>query len=170
MILNILTYGDPVLRESAAQVTEFDDKLVEFVEDMIDTMFSDNGVGLAAPQVGDSRRIIVIDKSFGERSDDVIAMINPEILEATGEVLGEEGCLSIPGVYEEVPRAEYIRVRFQDVNGAQWELEADGFFARVIQHEKDHLDGVLFVDRLSTVKRNLLSKTLRSMAEESVNG
>lgn len=170
MILNVHTYGDPVLRKNAETVTEFDDGLRTFVDDMVDTMFSDNGVGLAAPQVGDSRKIVVIDKSFGERSDDVIALINPEILEERGEVIAEEGCLSVPGIYEDVPRSEYVRVRYQDIDGTQIELEAEGFFARVIQHEKDHLDGVLFVDRLSTVKRTLLAKTLRTMAEESVNG
>lgn len=170
MIMSILTYGDPALRISAEKVTEFNDELRDFLDDMVDTMFSDNGIGLAAPQVGDSRQIVIVDRSIGERSDDLIALINPEIIEESGEVIAEEGCLSVPGIFEEIARAEYVKVRYQDADGATQELEAEGFFARVVQHEKDHLDGVLFVDRLSTVKRNLLAKTLRSMAEESVSG
>jgi peptide deformylase len=158
-------YGNPVLRRQAEPVTVFDDALADFIEHMMDTLYEQNGVGLAAPQVGVSQRVVIIDTSFGEEENEYMAMVNPEILSAEGECTMEEGCLSIPRVWEEVTRPERIRVRFQDEEGTVHELEADGMLARVIQHEADHLDGVLFVDRLGAVKKTFLARALRDIAE-----
>ena len=161
-------YGDPVLRKSTEAVTDFNSELRDFVEHMADTMFKNNGIGLSAPQVGVTRKIIVIDLSFGEKVDDYLALINPEIFEQEGECAIEEGCLSVPGIYEEVVRPEKIRVRYLDAVGTEHEVGADGLLARIIQHEVDHLEGILFVDRISTVKRSLLAKTLKTMAEDGI--
>jgi len=162
----IRIYGDPALREQAEPVEDFDADLGEFAGRMVEAMFDNFGIGLAAPQVGVSKRLIVIDKSFGEGEDDYLVLVNPEVLETEGETTMQEGCLSVPGVYEDLVRPERIRVRCRDVDGAMREIDADGLLARVIQHEIDHLNGVLFVDRLSTVKRQLLAKTLEEMAHD----
>jgi len=166
MVYKVRVYGDPALRENTEVVTDFDENLRDLVDNMIETMFEDNGIGLAAPQIGISKKIAVIDLSFGEEIGNVMTLINPEILEKEGKCSLEEGCLSVPGIYEEVLRPENVRVRYQDINGNELEKDIDGLLSRVIQHESDHLEGVLFVDRLSAVKRNLLVKTLRSLAEE----
>ena len=166
MAYKVRIYGDPVLRKNTDIVIQFDKNTSDFVNNMIETMYEGNGIGLAAPQVGILEKIVVIDTSFGETTDSAIQLINPEIVETEGECILEEGCLSIPGVYEEVVRPEKIWVKYFDINGNEQNTDADGLLARVIQHELDHLDGVLFVDRLSTVKRNLLAKTLRAMAME----
>ena len=163
---DIRIYGDPVLRESTAAVTEFDGALRDFIERMVRAMFEDNGVGLAAPQIGVSSKVVVIDTSFGEREDEFLALINPEIVDTEGEAVFEEGCLSIPGIYEEVVRPASVTVRFQDMDGVEQELSADDYLARIVQHEVDHLNGVLFVDRLSSVKRQLLAKSLKAIAEK----
>ncbi len=162
----IRIYGDPVLRKKAEPVEEFDAELREFAERMVEAMFDNFGIGLAAPQVGVSKRIIVIDKSFGEAENDFMVLFNPEILETWGETTMQEGCLSVPGVYEDLTRPERILARYRDVDGAMLKIDADGLLARAIQHEIDHLNGVLFVDRLGTVKRQLLAKTLGEMAKE----
>ncbi len=164
-ILKMKYYGNPVLRRKAETVTVFDDSLLDFIESMIDTLYEQNGVGLAAPQVGVSKRVVVIDTSCGEKEDEVIALINPEILSGEGECTLEEGCLSIPKVWEEVTRPERIRVRYQDPEGTVHEEDAEGMLARVIQHETDHLEGILFVDRLGTVKKAFLARALRDIAE-----
>lgn len=163
----VYKYGSPMLRQKAEPVTLFDSELRAFVERMAETLYAENGLGLAAPQVGVPRRIAVVDLSFGEEVDSILSMVNPEILESEGECTMEEGCLSIPGVFEEVVRPERIRVRYLDLNGEAVETDADGFLARVMQHEIDHLEGVLFVDRIGAAKRALLAKTLREIAEES---
>ena len=165
-IAKIRVYGDPVLRKKTDPVSVFDDELAEFADGMVDTMLENKGIGLAAPQVGISKKIIVIDLSFGEAVDSVMILINPEISDSEGEVTIEEGCLSIPGVYEEVVRPEKIRVHYRDIDGEKHETNADGMLARVIQHEVDHLEGILFVDRISTVKKQLMAKTLKLIAEE----
>ncbi len=166
MVYKVRVYGDPALRENTEVVTDFDENLRDLVNNMIETMFEDNGIGLAAPQIGISKKIAVIDLSFGEEIGNVMTLINPEILEKEGKCSLEEGCLSVPGIYEEVLRPENVRVRYQDINGNELKKDIDGLLSRIIQHESDHLEGVLFVDRLSAVKRNLLVKTLRSLAEE----
>ena len=163
--MNMKYYGNPVLRRKAEPVEVFDDALLNFIEGMIDTLYEKNGVGLAAPQVGESRRVVIIDTSFGEKENEIIALVNPEILSSEGECTLEEGCLSIPKVWEEVTRAERIRVRYQDAEGRIHEDDAEGMMARVIQHEVDHLDGILFVDRLGAVKKTFLSRALREIAE-----
>ncbi len=163
--LKMHRYGSSVLKKRADQVTEFDSELCYFIDRMIDTLYEENGIGLAAPQVGVSRRIVVIDLSFGEAVDNILPMINPEIISAEGECSMEEGCLSLPGIYEDVVRPERVQVRYQDPAGKEIEIKADGLMARVIQHEADHLDGILFVDRIGSVKRTLLARALRELAE-----
>ncbi|MFC1606391.1 peptide deformylase [Candidatus Latescibacterota bacterium] len=165
---SIRIYGDPVLRKKAEPVAEVDDDIRDLAEHMIDAMFDNVGLGLAAPQVGVSKRLIVIDTSFGEDEEHILVLINPELIETEGEISMQEGCLSVPGVFEELVRPEIITVGFVDTDGRKLKIKAEGMMSRVIQHEMDHLEGVLFVDRLSTVKRSLLANTLKSMAEDGI--
>ncbi len=157
-ILDILHFPDPRLRRRAAPVARVDDVIRRTVDDMFETMYAAPGIGLAAVQVNIPKRIIVIDVS--EDKDRPLCLINPEILERDGVEEMDEGCLSVPGVYEKVQRAERIRVRALDREGEPFELEADGLLAVCIQHEIDHLDGKLFVDYLSPVKRERIRKKL----------
>ena len=165
-LLNILHFPDSRLRTVAKAVTEFDDELRQFVSDMFETMYEAPGIGLAATQVDRHIRLLVMDVS--EARDRPRCLINPEILEADGEEEMDEGCLSVPGYYEKVRRAEHIRVRAQDENGTLSEFEAEGLEAVCIQHEMDHLEGKLFVDYLSKLKRDRirtkLVKTLKQQA------
>jgi peptide deformylase len=165
--VKIRRYGNSSLRGKTEPVTVFDGGLRDFVESMADAMYAGNGVGLAAPQVGVPKKIVVIDLSFGEEVDRILAMVNPEILESEGECTLEEGCLSLPGIYEDVVRPERIRIRYQDLEGKLIETDVDGYLARVMQHEVDHLEGVLFIDRIGAAKRALLAKTLRELAEKN---
>jgi peptide deformylase len=165
--IRICRYGNPSLRKKTDPVVEFNPELREFALRMADVMYAENGIGLAAPQVGVPQKVIVIDLSFGEEVDNVLAMVNPEILEIEGECSLEEGCLSVPGVYEQVVRPERIRVRYCDLDGSIVETDANGYLARVMQHEIDHLEGILFVDRIGAAKKALLAKTLREIAEEN---
>jgi peptide deformylase len=162
-------FGDPVLRKPTEPVTVFDLELRAFVDRMIETLYEENGLGLAAPQMGDLRKIVIIDLSFGEEVENTLTLVNPEIVSREGECIMEEGCLSIPGIFEDVARPEKIRIKYQDVDGTVYETDADGLLARVIQHEADHLEGILFVDHLSPLTRKLLAKALREIAEESGN-
>jgi peptide deformylase len=147
--------GDPVLRTPAAPVDTVTDEIRRLIEDMFDTMYAEEGVGLAAPQVGVSQRVLVVDAQTADTQP--FALINPEITEFSEDVeRGEEGCLSIPGLRELVERPYSVRVRGLDRDGAPIELEADGLLARILQHEIDHLDGILFLDRVSALKRKLL--------------
>ncbi|SDT42695.1 peptide deformylase [Paenibacillaceae bacterium GAS479] len=139
----IVQNPDPVLREVAKEVTKFNSNLHKLLKDMAETMYDAEGVGLAAPQVGISKRVIVVD--IGEESG-LIEMVNPEIVERDGEQFGPEGCLSILNLNGDVRRAEKVRVRGQDRNGQFFEVEAEGFLARAFQHEVDHLNGILFID------------------------
>ncbi|MHB2152896.1 peptide deformylase [Caldithrix abyssi] len=148
--------GDPVLRKVAEPITEFDDKLKNFAEDLIDVMHVEDGIGLAAPQIGISRQIIAVDASELVENEFPRVFVNPQILEASGEWVVEEGCLSIPGVREEVTRPETILLKFQDVEGESFTQEFSGWLSRILQHEIDHLNGILFVDRISPIRRNLL--------------
>lgn len=154
--LPILEYPDPRLRIRAERVTVVDDDVKRLVEDMFETMYTAPGIGLAATQVDVHKRIIVIDVSDGR--DQPYCFINPEILSADGRESFEEGCLSVPGLYEFVERAERIKVKALDRNGEPFELEAEGLLAQCIQHEMDHLEGKLFVDYLSPLKRERLKK------------
>lgn len=157
-LLTILEYPDPRLRTKAVPVGQVDDALRRLIEDMIETMYAANGIGLAATQVNVHQRLLVIDIS--EERNDARVFINPEILARDGEELMEEGCLSVPGFYENVQRAQRVRVRALDRNGETFELDADGLLAVCIQHEMDHLEGKLFVDYLSDLKRTRIRKKL----------
>lgn len=164
MIRPIVKYGDPVLESEAALVTDFDTtELRELINDMFDTMYDAGGVGLAAPQVGLSQRLTVIDCSAGERPQERLVLINPEILSHEGVQVGEEGCLSIPGFREDVKRAKQVTVRAQDVTGKVFELRAEELLARAIQHENDHLNGILFLQHLSPLKRELIKRKIRKL-------
>ena len=157
-ILKILEFPDPRLRKKAAAVTDIDDDLRNLIDDMLETMYAAPGIGLAATQVDVHKRLLVADIS--PEKDDPRALINPEILEKDGTAISEEGCLSVPGYFEEVERAESIRVRYHDRDGAPVEKNAEGLLAICIQHEIDHLNGKLFVDYLSEAKRQRIRKKL----------
>ena len=165
-ILNILRYPDARLHKIAAPVTVFDDGLKKLAADMAETMYAAPGIGLAATQVDVHKQVIVVDVS--DRRDSLLVLVNPEIVEATGESDIEEGCLSVPGIYELVPRAERVKVRALDQNGKTFTLEAQGLLAVCIQHEMDHLQGKVFVEHLSQLKqqriRAKLAKQLRKSA------
>ncbi len=157
-ILKILEFPDPRLRKKAVAVTDIDDDLRNLIDDMLETMYAAPGIGLAATQVDVHKRLLVADIS--PEKDDPRALINPEILEKDGTAISEEGCLSVPGYFEEVERAESIRVRYLDRDGAAVEENAEGLLAICIQHEIDHLNGRLFVDYLSEAKRQRIRKKL----------
>jgi len=165
-LLNILRYPDARLHKIAASVTVFDEGLKRLVADMAETMYAAPGIGLAASQVDVHKQVIVVDVS--ERRDTLVVLVNPEILEATGVSDIEEGCLSVPGIYELVDRAERVKVRAFDQNGKAFTLEAQGLLAVCIQHEMDHLKGKVFVEHLSQLKqqriRARLAKQLRKSA------
>ena len=156
-VLPVRTMGDPVLRERARPVANFDKALRRLAADMVETMYDSNGVGLAAPQVGVSGRMFVFDD--GETGPMVV--VNPELYDHEGEQDGEEGCLSLPGIYFNVKRAMKVKVRGSDVDGRPIELEGEGLLARIFQHENDHIDGILFIDRLSEETRREAMKLLR---------
>ncbi|HAZ61564.1 MAG TPA: peptide deformylase [Gammaproteobacteria bacterium] len=157
-LLTILHHPDPRLRTRAAPVEAFDATLERLVEDLLETMYAAPGIGLAATQVDVHRRVLVADVS--REQDQPICLVNPVLLETVGEEEMEEGCLSVPGVYETVQRADRIRVRAQNVRGEFFEFDADGLLAVCIQHEMDHLEGRLFVDYLSPLKRNRIKRKL----------
>jgi peptide deformylase len=157
-LLNILEYPDPRLRTVAEPVTVFDKALQQLVDDMFESMYAAPGIGLAATQVDVHQRLLVLDVT--EDKSMPLCFINPEIISSAGSSKGEEGCLSVPEVYEPVERAEQIRVKALDRHGKEFELEAEGLLAVCIQHEMDHLDGKLFVDYLSALKRQRLKKKL----------
>ena len=156
--LKILEFPDPRLRTRAQPVEAVDDALRQLIDDMFETMYDAPGIGLAATQVDVHRRLLVADVSSDKNEPWVL--INPEIIEKDGVEVSEEGCLSVPGYYEEVERAEHIRVRFVDPDGVEQEMEAEGLLAVCIQHEMDHLEGKLFVDYLSETKRQRIRKKL----------
>lgn len=156
--LTILEFPDPRLRKTAAPVPVVDDALRQLIDDMLETMYAAPGIGLAATQVDVHQRLLITDVSADNSAP--YALINPLILEKDGVAISEEGCLSVPGYYEEVERAEHIRVRYQDRNGDDVEAEMDGLLAICVQHEIDHLDGKLFVDYLSEAKRSRIRKRL----------
>jgi peptide deformylase len=168
--LKIELLGAPVLRQRAAEVIEIDDELRTLIADMYDTMYAAEGIGLAGPQVGVSRRVLVVDLNDPEHPR--FALVNPTVVELAGEKeKGEEGCLSIPGVSSQVERRTRVVVDGVDENGHPVRIEADGLLARCLQHEIDHLDGVLFIDHLSSLKRSMLLKKYRQLqAEEKMQG
>jgi peptide deformylase len=163
MPLEIVKYPDPVLERPAERVTEFNDELRKFVDDMFESMYAAKGIGLAAPQVGVSKRLTVIDLSFKERPEDKIVLINPEIILREGKQYEEEGCLSLPEIREKVSRAAKVTVRAQDIDGNWFEMDGTELLARAFQHEIDHLDGILFFRRVSALKRDLILRRIRKM-------
>ncbi|NOY14492.1 MAG: peptide deformylase [Deltaproteobacteria bacterium] len=165
-LLKILHYPEPRLKKPSVAVTEFNDELRQLAEDMAETMYEAPGVGLAAPQVGVLKRMIIIDCSPSEEPNDLIVAVNPEIIATEGESLEEEGCLSVPGFWANVKRFSTVTMRYQDVTGKTHERTADGLLGICMQHEIDHLEGILFVDRLSPLKRSLFRKKFMKMLKE----
>ncbi|HZU11180.1 MAG TPA: peptide deformylase [Pseudacidobacterium sp.] len=163
MIREIVKYPDPVLQRPTEPVTEFNDELRKLVDDMFESMYAAQGIGLAAPQIGVSKRLTVIDLSFQKDPKEKIVLINPEIIHKEGRQVEEEGCLSLPEIREKVSRAHKVRVRAQDVEGKWFEIDGEELLARAFQHEIDHLDGVLFIFRVSALKRDLLLRKIRKM-------
>ena len=162
-VLPVRIYGDPVLRKRAQSVADDDPSLPALVENMLDTMRAENGLGLAAPQVGESVRVAVIDRRGTEDGDSDLVMINPEITVSWGHESSEEGCLSLPEIWVKVKRASHLKLAYHDLSGEQQTLKASGRFAVAIQHELDHLDGVLIIDRISSVQRRLLKGKLDAL-------
>jgi peptide deformylase len=161
-ILPILIAPDPRLKKKASPVEAVDDRIVKLTGDMLETMYAAPGIGLAAPQVGILERVVVIDVAGKDEAPQPLRMINPEILSRSQETaVYEEGCLSLPEQYAEVVRPKSVRVRFLDETGAECEMDADGLLATCIQHEIDHLDGTLFIDHLSMLKRNMIMRRLQ---------
>jgi len=163
MILKILKYPDPILSQPGEPVTEFNAELRKLVADMFETTYANQGIGLAAPQVGASKRVTVIDVSMGKNPKDKLVLINPEITFSEGELYEEEGCLSFPDIREKVVRAAKVRIRAQDEKGKWFEMDGEELLARAMQHEIDHLDGVLFLFRMSALKRSLNLRKIRKM-------
>ncbi len=158
-ILEIKEYGEPVLREKALPVEEVTPEILNLVKDMAETMYTDSGVGLAAPQVGVPKRIILVDVDVEE--DGLIVLINPMIIKSEGEVVAEEGCLSVPGIYSQVKRSSKVTVKALNENGDPIEITKEGLTARALQHEIDHLDGILFIDRIGRMERQILLNKLK---------
>jgi peptide deformylase len=161
MILPIVKYGDPILTQRALPVTEFNGQLQELVNNMFETMYAAPGVGLAAPQVGVLKRLFVMDCSSGKNSQDKYVFINPEIISTEGFQVGDEGCLSFPGIYFEVQRAERVVARAQDITGKEFIVDMLGLAARCIAHETDHLDGELFIEYLSPLKKEFIKSKIK---------
>ena len=162
----ILHYPEPLLKQKSEAVSEFNDELRQLAQDMAETMYDAPGVGLAAPQVGVLKRMVVIDCSASEEPNDLIVAVNPEIVASEGDSVEEEGCLSVPGFWANVKRFETVTLRYQDVEGNSHERTADGLLGICMQHELDHLEGILFVDRLSPLKRSLFRKKYMKMVKE----
>jgi peptide deformylase len=164
MVRKIVKYGDPVLEQEAEKVSEFGtEELNELIADMWETMYSAKGVGLAAPQVGVSKQISVIDVSVGEDESKKIVIINPEVTSKQGKQTGEEGCLSIPGFRELVTRANQVTVKAQNANGELIEISGEELQARALLHEIDHLHGILFLNHVSALKRDIIKRKIRKL-------
>jgi peptide deformylase len=166
MILDIVKYGDPVLTRRAEEVTEFGEKLHKLVDDMFETMYGARGVGLAAPQVGLLKRLFVMDCGNGRNKEKRVVLINPVIELEEGEQIGDEGCLSFPGFSFQVVRPQRVVVRSQDINGSTFTLDVIDLEARCVSHETDHLDGDLFIDYLSPLKRDLVKRKIKKRVKQ----
>ncbi|PLX80517.1 MAG: peptide deformylase [Desulfuromonas sp.] len=162
----IYHYPDPVLKQPAEKITVFDQELETLAKDMAETMYAAPGVGLAAPQVGVSKRLIVLDCSPREEGPGLVVAVNPEVVSGEGEACEEEGCLSVPGYYARVERHARVKVRYQDVTGGDHLVEAEGLWSICFQHEIDHLDGKLFIDYLSPLKRSLFKKKYQKILQQ----
>ena len=161
--MKIVKYPEPILSQPGEPVTEFNAELRKLVADMFETTYANQGVGLAAPQVGVSKRVTVIDVSMGKVPKDRLVLVNPEITFSDGKLYEEEGCLSFPDIREKVVRAAKVRIRAQDEKGKWFEMDGEDLLARAFQHEIDHLDGVLFLFRMSALKRSLNLRKIRKM-------
>lgn len=166
MILDIVKYGDPVLTQRANEVTEFDENLSKLVDNMFETMYGAPGVGLAAPQVGILKRLFVMDCSSGRNKQQKVVLINPVMETEEGEQVGEEGCLSFPGIFVQVTRPQRVVVRAQDTDGSPFTLDIMDLEARCVAHETDHLDGELFIEYLSPLKRDLTKRKIRKRIKQ----
>ena len=164
-ILQIIKYGNPILIEKAEEIKNLDKYIEELAQNMVQTMHAAPGIGLAAPQVSVSKRLITVDLSVGEKSRNLIILINPELISQEGEIISEEGCLSIPDINEKVARPSRIIVRGIDLKGKEKTIEAEGPLARVLCHEIDHINGKLFIDRLSLLKKSLIKKKLKKWVQ-----
>ncbi|HKV23857.1 MAG TPA: peptide deformylase [Candidatus Acidoferrum sp.] len=165
-LYKIVKYGDPILEKAAAPVKKFDAELEQLTEDMFASMYAAQGVGLAAPQIGLGLRLSVIDVTTGKNPEAKIVIINPEITHAEGEVREEEGCLSIPGFRGYVVRPQFVTVRAQNVKGEIFEIRGENLLARAFCHEIDHLDGILFIQRLSMLKRDLIKRKIKKLKKQ----
>ncbi len=161
MIYSIVKYPDPVLLAPAAPITEFGDELKQLAGDMFESMYAAQGVGLAAPQIGKSFRLAVIDVSTGKNAEARLVLANPEIIHMEGEQREEEGCLSLPEFRGSVVRPQFVTVRAQDAAGAQYEMRGEGLLARAFCHEIDHLSGILFIEHLNLLKRDMIKRSIR---------
>jgi peptide deformylase len=166
MILNVVKYGDPILTRRADEVTAFDENLRKLVDDMFETMYGAPGVGLAAPQVGALKRLFVMDCSSGKDKKQKVVLINPVIETEEGEQIGDEGCLSFPGVFLEIKRPQRVVVRARDIDGSEMTLDVMDLQARCVSHETDHLDGEVFINYLSPLKRDLTKRKIRKRIKQ----
>jgi peptide deformylase len=165
-IYPIVKYGDPVLEKPSATIKKFDPELQELADDMFASMYAASGVGLAAPQIGKSLRMTVIDVSNGKNPEAKIVLVNPDIIHAEGEVREEEGCLSIPGFRGYVVRPQFVTVKAQNLKGEPFEIRGENLLARAFCHEIDHLQGVLFLQHLSMLKRDLIRRKIKKLRKE----
>jgi peptide deformylase len=165
MIYPIIKFGDPVLEKVSEPVTVFDDQLKKLVEDMFESMYAAHGVGLAAPQIGISKRLAVIDVTFKEDPDAKLVLVNPEIIHTEGKHRQNEGCLSVPEFREPVTRAKKVTVRAQDVDGNWYERTGEDLLARAFLHETDHLNGKLYISHISALKRDLIKRRIRKLVK-----
>jgi len=169
-VLPIVKYGDDVLRRPTALVTDIDESLHTLIDDMIDTMYAAPGVGLAANQVGVSKRLMLIDLSVGKRPGELYVCINPQIVETEGMITEDEGCLSIPDFTELVTRPERVKLKYTDRNGAEREMWGQGLMAKAMCHETDHLNGLLYIDHLRGFKRDRILKKIQKLAKSGMWG
>ena len=166
MILKVVKYPEPVLSQPGEPVTEFNAELKKLVDDMFETMYASQGIGLAAPQVAVSKRVTVIDLSQGKDPEQKLVLVNPEVIFRDGKQYEEEGCLSFPDIREKVQRAAKVKIRAQDLHGKWFEMDGEELLSRAFQHEIDHLDGMLFIFRMSSLKRDLVLRKIRKMQRE----
>lgn len=165
-IYPIVKYGDPVLEKPSAAITKFDAELTGLAEDMFASMYAAQGVGLAAPQIGKSIRLAVVDVTGGKNAEAKIVLVNPEVIHGEGEKREEEGCLSIPGFRGYVVRPQFVTVKAQDVNGESFEIRGEDLLARAFCHEIDHLNGILFLQHLSMLKRDLIRRKIKKLKKQ----
>ncbi len=168
-VLTVLKVPDPFLRKKVKKVQDITPEVLKILDDMAETMYYSNGIGLAASQVGIDMRLVTIDVSTEEKKSELLKMINPEVIGGEGELVMEEGCLSVPEIRDEVKRYKKVKFRYLDPEGKEHIAEDDGLIARVIQHEIDHLDGIVFLDRLSPLKKALYYRRLKKEAKKRKN-